>query len=80
MGREWCKGNFLNLNIKKTKEIIDDFRIEKDNVNPVINGAEVDRVESYKYSGTIIDHKLNGIENILRSSKKANQYLCFSLN
>ena len=34
----WCSDNFLNLNVKKTKEVIFDFRREKDDlVNVKIN-------------------------------------------
>ena len=48
-------------------------------MNPVIiNGEKVDSVENYKYlGGTVIDPKLNGSENILRNSKKANKRLYF---
>ena len=41
----------------------------KEIVNSVIiNSEEVDRVESYKYLGTINDTKLNVSKNILRIS------------
>ena len=57
---QWCKSNFLDLNVKKTKELLIDFRT---NPTPVpellIDGSVVERVTEYKYLGTILDHKLN---------------------
>ena len=75
---QWCKDNYLDLNVKKTKEMIVDFRVKKQPLNPVmIDGKPVDIVHSYKYLGTIIDDKLNGCENAKRIYKKANQRLFF---
>ena len=75
---DWCKFNFLDLNVKKTKEMIIDFRTKKPATSPIIiNNTAVEIVTSYKYLGTIIDDKLNGIENIERVHKKANQRLYF---
>ena len=57
----WCKENFLTLNVKKTKELVVDFR--KTAADPIpdlfINGEKVERVDQYKYLGTIIDKSLN---------------------
>ena len=49
------------------KEIIVDFRMNKVPVYPIFT----------KYMGSIIDHKLNGFENSVNISKKANQRLYF---
>ncbi len=42
----WCNYNFLELNIKKTKELIIDFRRKTSDITPVIiNGDIVETVE-----------------------------------
>ena len=75
---DWCKDNYLDLNVKKTKEMIIDFRVKKEEMKPVlINSQPVDVVENYKYLGTIIDNKLSGCDNAQRIYKKANQRLYF---
>src|SRR4029434_5643119 len=48
----WCKENNLTLNVKKTKEIIVDFRRQKANPHPlIINGEEVERTSCFKFLG-----------------------------
>ena len=79
----WCKDNFLELNPNKTKEIVFDFRVKKE-TNPgdhpiCVNGENIEIVESYKYLGTIIDHKLDWSEHTEYLFKKANQRLHFLL-
>ena len=75
---KWCDRNFLDLNVKKTKEMIFDFRVNKNNTVPVkIKNQNVDIVDSYKYLGTIIDDKLNGEKNVQRVYKKTKQRLFF---
>ena len=74
----WCKYNFLNLNVNKTKEMILDYRIDKSELIPIkISGQAVDVVKTYKYLGTTLDDKLDGDENINNVYKKANQRLYF---
>lgn len=74
----WCQENFLNLNVKKTKEMIVDFRKKKGSVEPVIiNGESVDIVSNYKYLGCIVDSKLKGNDHVSKIAKKANQRLYF---
>ena len=62
---EWCDENFLDLNVSKTKEMIIDFRkgnkFSFDDI--VIKGQKVDRVNSYKYLGVVLDDQLNWKEN-----------------
>lgn len=56
---EWCERHCLGLNVKKTKEMVIDLkrkRIELDAC--MIKGEEVERVNVYKYLGTVIDDKL----------------------
>ena len=67
----WCKVNFLDVNVKKTKEIIFDFQEKKPILEPIkINNTAVDIVKTYKYLDSIIDNKLNGNENIEKVYKK----------
>ena len=74
----WCEENHLNLNVKKTKEVVVDFRKKNNAHSPiVINGENVEFVSSYKYLGTVIDNKLKGDENVKRIVKKANKRLYF---
>jgi len=69
---KWCNDNYLELNVKKTKEMIVDFR----NVPVVhaplcINTDVVECVHEYKYLGTIIDDKFNFNLNVANVYKKA---------
>ena len=67
----WCKDNFLELNVKKTKELVIDFRQGKSSVPDLfIEGMKVERVSEYKYLGTILDDKLNFAENTATIEKK----------
>ena len=55
----WCKDNYLDLNVKKTKEMIIDFRREPCAIPDLyIDSIKVERVEGYKYLGAIVDNKL----------------------
>ena len=60
----WCRDNFLDLNVKKTKEMLIDFR-KAPTVIPdlFIDGVKVERVTEYKYLGTVLDNKLNFNKN-----------------
>ena len=56
----WRRTNYLDLNVKKTKELLIDFR--KNHVpvpDLVIGGVKVERVNEYKYLGAVLDEKLN---------------------
>ena len=76
---EWCKLNYLELNVKKTKEMIIDFR--KKNIcipDTIIIGDEnIERVNEYKYLGFMIDNQLKGSCNTDMVTKKCNQRLHF---
>ena len=55
----------LVLNIEKTKEMIIDFRKASNQSEPiVINEKQVERVNSFKYLGVVIDSKMTWTENI----------------
>ena len=59
-----CKNNYLELNVKKTKEMVIDFRRKAHPVPDLfIDGTLVERVHEYKYLGTILDDKLNFTAN-----------------
>ena len=68
---QWCKDNYLLLNVKKTKELVIDFRKDNDVTVPLIISDEtVERVENYKYLGTVIDNKLAFDSNTVIINKK----------
>ena len=74
----WCKSNFLQINIKKTEEMIIDFKTKKSNINPlVINNEPIKIVSKYKYLGTTIDDKLKFECNVDMIYSKANKRLYF---
>ena len=75
---KWCEENFLNLNVKKTKEMIIDFRRKRQEIEPIIiNEEAVQIVENYKYLGCIIDNSLKGSDHVKKIAKKANQRMYF---
>ena len=56
----WCQDHNLSLNVSKTKELIVDYRTrraEQATIN--INGAVVERVESFKFLGAHITNELS---------------------
>jgi len=75
---QWCKDNFLNLNVKKTKEMVIDFR-KKSLKTPdlLIDDAKVERVHEYKYLGTTLDDKLSFDTNTHIINKKCQTRLYF---
>ena len=60
----WCRDNSLDLNVKKTKEMLTEFR-KAPNVIPDLftDGVKVERVTEYKYLRTVLDNKLNFNKN-----------------
>ena len=72
----WCKNNFLKLNVSKTKEMIINFtRSQNDPEEIVIDGSKVQRVEFYKYLGVVFDNKLKFAQNMNEIVKKVNSRL-----
>ena len=56
----WCQDNQLHLNVRKTKEVVIDFRKSKKTVDDVtINGSIIEKVSHYKYLGVYVDDKLS---------------------
>ncbi|XP_055863995.1 uncharacterized protein LOC106080210 isoform X1 [Biomphalaria glabrata] len=73
---EYCRDNFLLLNVKKTKEMIIDFRRDKKGNDIVsVAGETIEIVQTFKYLGTILDNKLNFTANTDYISKKGQQRL-----
>ena len=75
---DWCSENFLNLNIKKTKEMIIDLRNKKHIHSSLsINNENVELVSNYTYLGNVINDKLKVNDNVIKIQKKVNQRLYF---
>ena len=75
---QWCKNNNLLLNVTKTKELIIDFRVKKNEKMPLtINEQAVEQVTSYKFLGTYISKDLKWNKNSVDIVKKARQRLFF---
>jgi len=75
---EWCKNNFLELNVKKTKEMIIDFRSSDVVHSPLyIDNELVECVAEYKYLGTIIDNNISFNQNVDAIYKKVNSRMYF---
>ena len=74
----WCEDHCLSLNVKKTKELVIDFRIKKNPLSPlVIKDQEIEQVQTYKYLGVIIDDKLNWQMHSSAVCKKLNRRMFF---
>ena len=72
--QKWCEEHFLQINVKKTKELLIDFRRKADPVPQLtLNNEVVERVDNYKYLGTIIDNGLNFNKNTDSIYKKCHQ-------
>ena len=74
---KWSEEHFLLLNVKKTKEMIIDFRRNQNPPTPFLINNEVERVESYKYLGVTLDIALNWNPHIMNLLKKLNTRLYF---
>ena len=74
---EWSRENLMNINCKKTKEML----IGKTDSNSVsslhINGQQIDRVKSFKLLGVIVTDKLNWDNNTSLICSKAGKRLHF---
>lgn len=75
----WCRDNYLNLNVTKTKEIIFDFRKKCNEKTDVqINDKMVETVKNYKYLGCTINARLDWqyhVSGILKKAEKKLYYL-----
>lgn len=60
----WCRSNFLQLNVKKTKEMVIDFRTSaRTHQHILVDGDEVEIVEECKYLGVTTDSRLTWSTN-----------------
>ena len=74
--QQWCDEHFLQINVRKTKELLIDFRRKVDPVPQLtLNREAVERVSSYKYLGTIIDSRLTFNDNTQTIFKKCQQWI-----
>ena len=72
----YCKENFLQINVKKTKELVIHFcRGNEDRKSVLLAGESVELVHTFKYLGTFIDSKLTFGSNTDYCTKKAQQRL-----
>ena len=68
----WCQDNNLFLNVSKTKELIVDYRKRRAEHAPIhITGAEVERVESFKFVVVHITNKLSWSKHTKTVVKRA---------
>ena len=67
----WCTSNYLELNVRKTKEMVIDYSTSSyDHPCLLVNEEVVERVKEYKYLGTIIDDKFTFNKNVEALYKK----------
>ena len=75
---DWCGDNNLELNVTKTKELIIDFRHNRNDAMPLsIHGEKVEQVLSFKFLGTTIAHDLKWECHVASVIKKAHQRMFF---
>ena len=75
----WCDTNHLQLNIRKTKELVVDYRRSKKRPpTPItIRGEEVEAVDNYKFLGVHINNKLDWTDNTEALYRKGQSNLYF---
>jgi hypothetical protein len=72
----WCQDSNLSLNVSKAKELIVDFRRKRGEHAPIhIDGADVERVESFKFLGIHITKDLTWPTHTRTVLKRARQCL-----
>ena len=75
---DWCSTNNLFLNVKKTKEMIIDFRRNKNPIDPIlINNEPVEQISNFKFLGTTVTCDLTWTVNCSQILKKAKQRMYF---
>ncbi|KAF7647761.1 hypothetical protein LDENG_00167370 [Lucifuga dentata] len=74
----WCKVNNLSINVKKTKELVVEFRKHTHtHTHTHIGGAAVEGVSCFRYLGVNITGNLTWSSNTATIVKKAHQRLYF---
>ena len=70
---DFCEQNFLELNVTKTKEMLIDFRSKSIVPDPIIiKKTKIERVDTYKYLGLVIDNRLKFDAHVDSVVKKLN--------
>jgi len=69
---KWCSDHFLELNCKKTKEMVSGTRKNVCNVT-FLNGTPVGQVEIFKYLGLTLDSGFTSREHVTVTQKRAQQ-------
>lgn len=73
---DWYDESFLSLNVSLTKDMNIDFRKSSYSSSPaVVKAADIGIVESYKYLGVVLDHKLCFESHADATTKKVQQRL-----
>ncbi|KAI4876824.1 hypothetical protein NFI96_006328, partial [Prochilodus magdalenae] len=74
----WCRKNNLCINVKKTKEIIVDFRRGRHAHLPLhVGGSAVEVVSNYRFLGVHLSNNLTWTNNTSSLVRKAHQQLYF---
>ncbi|KAI4872918.1 hypothetical protein NFI96_005300 [Prochilodus magdalenae] len=74
----WCRKNNLCINVKKTKEMIVNFRRGRHAPLPLhVGGSAVEVVSSYRYLGVHLSNNLTWSNNTSSLVRKAHQRLYF---
>lgn len=74
----WSKENNLSLNIRKTKELVIDFREQHTDLSPLdIEGKKVKTASDFKFLGVHILNDLTRTNNCIALVIKAQQQLYF---
>ena len=71
----WCKGNYLFINNKKTKEMIVDFRAHQGHDPVFIGDNEIEVVSDFKYLGITFSSSLTWSTHVDNLVSKARQRL-----
>lgn len=73
----WCDDHHLQINMKKTEEVIIDPKLVGDRSLIAINGQHVKQVYSYKYLGVYIDSELKWHTHVSSVCTRVHQRLHF---
>lgn len=74
---EWCDEHHLQINVKKTQEIVVDPRSVGDHSEITIHGHNIKQVNSYKYLGVQIDCEMSWHTHVTSLCSKIHQRLHF---
>ena len=73
----WCDEHHLQINVKKTQEIVVDPRSVGDHTPITVHGHDIKQVDSYKYLGVQIDCQMNWHSHVTCLCSKIHQRLHF---